>query len=113
MKSNRQLIEPLLTKPALTEPPLTEPRLIESPLTEPALVEPPLIDHQLIDHHCHGVIRRDLDRTGFELLLSDEITELAPPTPEEIVIYRELRDGPAAGVADVAQPDRVAAAEPA
>lgn len=52
-------------------------------------------------------------QTGFELLLSDEITELAPPTPEEIVIYRELRDGPAAGVADVAQPDRVAAAEPA
>ena len=48
-------------------------------------------------------------QTGFELLLSDEITELAPPTPEEIVIYRELRDGPAAGVADVAQPDRVAA----
>jgi glutaconate CoA-transferase subunit B len=48
-------------------------------------------------------------QTGFELLLGDEITELAPPTPEEIVIYRELRDGPAAGVADVAQPDRVAA----
>ena len=48
-------------------------------------------------------------QTGFELLVSDELTELAPPTPEEIVIYRELRDGPAAGVADVAQPDRVAA----
>ena len=55
-------------------------------------------------------------QTGFELLVSDEITELAPPTPEEIVIYRELRDGPAAGVAvaaDAARPDRVAAAEPA
>src|SRR5580700_9706585 len=52
-------------------------------------------------------------QTGFELLLSDEITELPPPSVEEIVIYRELRDGPAAGVADVAQPDRVAAAEPA
>ncbi|WP_349260228.1 amidohydrolase family protein [Actinocrinis sp.] len=25
----------------------------------------------LIDHHCHGVIRRDLDRTGFELLLTE------------------------------------------
>ena len=48
-------------------------------------------------------------QTGFELLLSEEITELAPPTPEEIVIYRELRDGPAAGVADLAPPDRVAA----
>ena len=52
-------------------------------------------------------------QTGFDLLVSDEITELSPPTPEEIVIYRELRDGPAAGVADVAPPDRVAAAEPA
>jgi len=49
------------------------------------------------------------EHTGFELLVSDELTELAPPTPEEIVIYRELRDGPAAGVADVAPPDRVAA----
>jgi glutaconate CoA-transferase subunit B len=48
-------------------------------------------------------------QTGFELLLSDELTELTPPAPEELVIYRELRDGPAAGVADVAQPDRVAA----
>ena len=55
-------------------------------------------------------------QTGFELLLSDEITELAPPTPEEIVIYRELRDGPAAGQAvrrTSPRPDRVAAAEPA
>ena len=51
-------------------------------------------------------------QTGFDLLVSDEITELSPPSPEEIVIYRELRDGPAAGVADVA-PGRVAAAEPA
>jgi predicted TIM-barrel fold metal-dependent hydrolase len=25
----------------------------------------------LIDHHCHGVVRRDLDRTGFELLLTE------------------------------------------
>ena len=48
------------------------------------------------------------EHTGFELLVSDELTELAPPTPEEIVIYRELRDGPAAGVA-VPLPDRVAA----
>jgi glutaconate CoA-transferase subunit B len=56
-------------------------------------------------------------QTGFELLLGDEITELAPPTPEEIVIYRELRDGPAAGQAvtadRIAAADRVAAAEPA
>jgi glutaconate CoA-transferase, subunit B len=48
-------------------------------------------------------------QTGFELLVSDELTELTPPAPEEIVIYRELRDGPAGGVAGVAQPDRVAA----
>lgn len=25
----------------------------------------------LVDHHCHGVVRRDLDRTGFELLLTE------------------------------------------
>jgi predicted TIM-barrel fold metal-dependent hydrolase len=31
----------------------------------------------LIDHHCHGVVRRDLDRTGFELLL----TEAGPVGP--------------------------------
>ncbi len=31
--------------------------------------EQPLIP--LIDHHCHGVIRRDLDRTGFELMLTE------------------------------------------
>jgi len=30
-----------------------------------------VIEHQLIDHHCHGVIRRDLDRTGFELQLTE------------------------------------------
>ena len=43
-------------------------------------------------------------QTGFELLISDELTELAPPSPEEIVIYRELRDGPAAGQAVAPQP---------
>ncbi len=31
----------------------------------------------LVDHHCHGVVRRDLDRTGFELLL----TEAGPVGP--------------------------------
>lgn len=36
-----------------------------------------MIEPQLIDHHCHGVIRRDLDRTGFELLL----TEAGPAGP--------------------------------
>ena len=48
-------------------------------------------------------------QTGFELLLGDELDELTPPSPEEIAIYRELRDGPAAGQAGVAEPDRVAA----
>jgi glutaconate CoA-transferase subunit B len=32
-------------------------------------------------------------QTGFELLVSDEISELTPPSQEEIAIYRELRDG--------------------
>jgi hypothetical protein len=26
---------------------------------------------RLVDHHCHGVVRRDLDRAGFEELLSE------------------------------------------
>jgi glutaconate CoA-transferase, subunit B len=34
------------------------------------------------------------DRTGFGLLLSESLEELTPPSPEEIGIYRELRDGP-------------------
>jgi glutaconate CoA-transferase subunit B len=34
------------------------------------------------------------EQTGFELLLSDQITELTPPSAEEIALYRELRDGP-------------------
>ncbi|MEV4258043.1 amidohydrolase, partial [Spirillospora sp. NPDC049652] len=25
----------------------------------------------LIDHHCHGVVRRDLDRAGFEALMTE------------------------------------------
>jgi glutaconate CoA-transferase, subunit B len=33
------------------------------------------------------------EQTGFDLLLSDELTELTPPSPEEVAIYRELRDG--------------------
>jgi glutaconate CoA-transferase, subunit B len=33
-------------------------------------------------------------QTGFDLLMGEDVTELAPPTPEEVAIYRELRDGP-------------------
>jgi predicted TIM-barrel fold metal-dependent hydrolase len=32
---------------------------------------PRVEDLRLVDHHCHGVVRRDLDRTGFELLLTE------------------------------------------
>ena len=28
-------------------------------------------DQPLIDHHCHGVIRRGVDRPGFEALLTE------------------------------------------
>jgi len=35
-------------------------------------------------------------QTGFDLLEADEITELRPPSAEELAIYRELRDGPVA-----------------
>jgi len=50
-------------------------------------------------------------QTGFELLLSEEITELTPPSPEELAIYRELRDGPpaVAAAAPVTEPGRVPA----
>lgn len=33
-------------------------------------------------------------RTGFDLLVADDIEELAPPTTEELELYRSLRDGP-------------------
>ena len=33
------------------------------------------------------------ERTGFELLVSEHVDELAPPSAEELAIYRELRDG--------------------
>lgn len=26
---------------------------------------------KLIDHHCHGVVSRELDRAGFETLMSE------------------------------------------
>src|SRR5215211_5648251 len=32
---------------------------------------------RLVDHHCHGVVRHELDRPGFEALLS----ESGPPPP--------------------------------
>jgi glutaconate CoA-transferase, subunit B len=34
------------------------------------------------------------EQTGFDLLVSDDIEELVPPSAEELTIYRELRDGP-------------------
>jgi glutaconate CoA-transferase subunit B len=40
-----------------------------------------------------GLVRQ---QTGFELLVSEELEELTPPSAEELVIYRELRNGPAA-----------------
>jgi glutaconate CoA-transferase subunit B len=38
-------------------------------------------------------------QTGFDLLMADEITELRPPSAQELAIYRELRDGPAVAAA--------------
>jgi glutaconate CoA-transferase, subunit B len=34
------------------------------------------------------------EQTGFDLLMGDDISELVPPSAEELAIYRELRDGP-------------------
>jgi glutaconate CoA-transferase, subunit B len=36
------------------------------------------------------------EQTGFDLLVSEEVTELRPPSLDELAICRELRDGPAA-----------------
>jgi len=33
-------------------------------------------------------------QTGFDLLVGDDISELVPPSADELAIYRELRDGP-------------------
>ena len=51
------------------------------------------------------------EQTGFDLLAGDGIEELVPPSAEELAIYRELRDGPAAaGPADAGdRTDRVPA----
>lgn len=50
------------------------------------------------------------EQTGFDLLLSEDITQLSPPSPEEVAIYRELRDGPAATAEPgLAEPAPVAA----
>ena len=52
------------------------------------------------------------EQTGFDLLIGEDVTRLSPPSPEEIAIYRELRDGPAttAGTGtSLASPARVAA----
>jgi predicted TIM-barrel fold metal-dependent hydrolase len=32
---------------------------------------PRFVTDRLVDHHCHGLVQRDLDRTGFESLLNE------------------------------------------
>jgi predicted TIM-barrel fold metal-dependent hydrolase len=44
------------------------------PVPEPvpaSALPPEITSLGLIDHHCHGVVRRDLDRAGFERLLTE------------------------------------------
>src|SRR5215470_4787971 len=58
------------------------------------------------------------EQTGFDLLVGDDISELVPPSAEELAIYRELRDGPAAASpggpgTERTGTERDAAAEPA
>jgi hypothetical protein len=33
--------------------------------------ETPYVDRRLVDHHCHGLVRRDLDRAAFEALMNE------------------------------------------
>jgi predicted TIM-barrel fold metal-dependent hydrolase len=35
------------------------------------MTETPYVDVQLVDHHCHGLVRRDLDRASFETLMNE------------------------------------------
>jgi glutaconate CoA-transferase, subunit B len=50
------------------------------------------------------------DQTGFDLMLGRDIDELAPPSAQELAIYRELRDGPAAAHAGEPRTDDSAGA---
>src|SRR3954471_14615057 len=34
-------------------------------------LDPDLADLPLVDHHCHGLVQRDLDRSGFEAMLTE------------------------------------------
>jgi predicted TIM-barrel fold metal-dependent hydrolase len=34
-------------------------------------LDPGLAELPLVDHHCHGLVRRDLDRAGFEAMLTE------------------------------------------
>jgi glutaconate CoA-transferase, subunit B len=52
-------------------------------------------------------------QTGFDLLVSGEITELAPPSAEELATYRALRDGAAAPAAAAAGGDQPGQQAPA
>jgi glutaconate CoA-transferase subunit B len=53
------------------------------------------------------------EQTGFDLLVGDDIEELAPPSAEELAIYRELRDGPVAAGAESPGTERPGTGGPA
>ena len=53
------------------------------------------------------------EQTGFDLLTSDDIEELVPPSAEELAIYRELRDGPVAAGAESPGTERPGTGGPA
>jgi len=48
--------------------------------TERAWLEEELGQLRLVDHHCHGVITADLDRAGFEDLISESFDPAPPGT---------------------------------
>jgi glutaconate CoA-transferase subunit B len=54
------------------------------------------------------------EHTGFELLVADHVDELAPPSAEELAVYRELRDGAVPGPGGaLAEPGQAGALEQA
>ncbi len=66
------------------------------------------VTEPLVDHHCHGVVRRDLDRQAFEGLL----TEAAGPSPLGATLFDSMIGlairrwcAPVLGLGPLASPD--------
>jgi hypothetical protein len=66
---------------------------------------PFVADLPLVDHHCHGVIRRDVDRNGFEALLTEADHTSVTLFDSQIGFAVRRWCPPALGLPAHAQPD--------